>query len=285
MTTEVTVERITLTPEQAAEWLEQYKGPNRRISENRALQYQADMESGRWHFDAMPIRISDEDKILDGQHRLTALANATGVAEPLEFLVIRGLPADSQLVMDQGGARTAGQQLGLKGVKDPNVVASMVKSYLDWKNNRLFYSTTRASTTKPEAVEWALDHSDLIQQVFDTEFRRVDAPASVVGSFALATIQFAPNRTAQFLHALATGTGLPENSPILALDRRLRNIRRTRVKVTHREYLAYFIRAWNAWVSGNSLSKVQIGNLTEDNFPGLLRVADIAANAPVAAVV
>lgn len=277
---EVTVERIRLTSEQAADWLAKHEGPNRRISEPRALQYQADMENDRWHFDAMPLRISNEGKLLDGQHRLTALANCLPSQE-IEFLVIKGLTPDSQLVMDQGGARTAGQQLGLKGIKDPNVVASMVKSYLDWRHNKLFSSQTRATTTKPEAVEWALEHQELIAKVFATEFRKVDAPSSVVGAFALATIQHAPNRTEEFLSALANGTGLEDGSPILALDRRLRNIRRTRVKVSHREYLAYFIRAWNAWVSNNTLAKVQIGTLNEESFPGLLRVADTKAPEPI----
>jgi hypothetical protein len=287
MTTDVTVERVHLTSEEAAEWLQRHEGPNRRIAEGRTLQYQSDMENGRWHFDAMPIRISNEGKLLDGQHRLTALANCLP-PQKVEFLVIRGLDPDSQLVMDQGGTRTAGQQLGIRGVKDANVVASMSKSYLDWKNSRLFSSSQRAGTTKPEAVEWALEHQDLIHKVFETDFRKVDAPASVVGAFALATIQFAPNRTREFLSALAQGAGLEDGSPILALDRRLRNIRRTRVKVSHREYLAYFIRSWNAWVSQNTLTKVQIGSLTEDNFPRLLRAADLrletaATSVPVSA--
>ena len=287
MTTDVTVERVHLTSEEAAEWLQRHEGPNRRIAEGRTLQYQSDMENGRWHFDAMPIRISNEGKLLDGQHRLTALANCLP-PQKVEFLVIRGLDPDSQLVMDQGGTRTAGQQLGIRGVKDANVVASMSKSYLDWKNSRLFSSSQRAGTTKPEAVEWALEHQDLIHKVFETDFRKVDAPTSVVGAFALATIQFAPNRTREFLSALAQGAGLEDGSPILALDRRLRNIRRTRVKVSHREYLAYFIRSWNAWVSQNTLTKVQIGSLTEDNFPRLLRAADLrletaATSVPVSA--
>ena len=287
MTTDVTVERVHLTSEEAAEWLQRHEGPNRRIAEGRTLQYQSDMENGRWHFDAMPIRISNEGKLLDGQHRLTALANCLP-PQKVEFLVIRGLDPDSQLVMDQGGTRTAGQQLGIRGVKDANVVASMSKSYLDCKNSRLFSSSQRAGTTKPEAVEWALEHQDLIHKVFETDFRKVDAPTSVVGAFALATIQFAPNRTREFLSALAQGAGLEDGSPILALDRRLRNIRRTRVKVSHREYLAYFIRSWNAWVSQNTLTKVQIGSLTEDNFPRLLRAADLrletaATSVPVSA--
>jgi len=139
----------------------------------------------------------------------------------------------------------------------------------------LWSSTSRAGTTKAEAVDYALTHMGLIEKVLkDTAARKTDAPTSIPASFAMATIQFAPNRTQEFLHLLSTGAGLEEGNPILALDRRLRRIRRERVKVSHREYLAYFIRTWNAWVSGESLSKLQLRELTEESFPTLLRVPD-----------
>lgn len=273
---QVSTELVYLTPRDAAEWLDKYRGPNRRLAEQRVLQFQSDMESGRWHFDGAPLRLSEEGKLLDGQHRLTALATCEGDVE-IPFLVVRGLTPDSQLVMDQGGARTAGQQLGLKGIPHANSVSAAAKLLLDWTRGRLFQSQTRAQTTKPETVGWVLDHPELVEELLDTPFLRIDAPSSVVGAFMLATLQFAPNRARQFLQRLHTGVGLAEGDPILALDRRLRAIRRTNVRVSQREYLASFIKAWNAWVSGNSLQKIQIGKLDDSNYPKLLKVADIKA--------
>lgn len=273
---DITTEVVELTPEDAAEWLEKYQGPNRNLSERKVLQYKADMENGRWVFDASPIRFGYEKgrlRLLDGQHRLTALANSDPSLK-VKFLVVYGLDNDSQLVMDQGQARTVGQQLGLRGVSNASIVASVVKFYLDWTNGRLFKSTQRAGTTKPETTQWALEHPDLIEKLFETDFQRVDAPPSVVGAFALATLQFAPARTHRFLHQLASGIGLQEGDPILALDRRLRNIRRTGIKVTQREYLAYFVKAWNSWVAGAQMQKLQLGRISEDTFPPLLRQPD-----------
>lgn len=272
----VTSEIVELTPTEASEWLQKYQGPNRNLSSRKVLQYQADMEAGRWEFDASPIRfgfMNGKLRLLDGQHRLTALANSN-LTYGLPFLVVRGLDNDAQLVMDQGQARTVGQQLGLRGVANSTVVASVTKFYLDWVNDRLFKSTQRSGTTKPETTRWALEHQDLIEKLFDTAFLKVDAPPSVVGAFALATLQFAPARTVRFLNQLATGIGLQEGDPILALDRRLRNIRRTGVKVSQREYLAYFIKAWNAWVAGAQIQKLQLGRITEDTFPPLLQQSD-----------
>lgn len=267
-----TVELIS--SETARQWLEMYKGPNRRISESKVFQFQSDMESGLWVFEGAPIRISNTGKLLDGQHRLTALANMVPGGS-IPFLVIRGLPDDAQLYMDQGQARTVGQQLALKGVSNPSLSAAVVRLYLDWTRNRLFTYSTKESTSKPEVTQWVLNHQELIGKLFETGFQSVDAPSSVVGAFALATMQKSPARTFRFLHQLATGVGLQEGDPILALDRRLRNIRRSGIRLSQREYLAYFIRAWNAWVTGERLQKMQLNRLTAENYPELLQVEDL----------
>ena len=265
------VELVSST--QAACWLEEYRGPNRRISELQVLKFQSDMENGRWHFEAAPIKISKTGKLLDGQHRLTALANTIPEME-LPFLVVRGLDDDSQLYMDQGQIRTVGQQLSLRGVSNSSVYAALSKLYLDWSRNRLFRSTTRGCTSKPEITEWVLENQILLDKLRATDFQKIDAPSSVVGAFMLAAIQASPARAYRFLKQLNSGTGLHEGDPILALDRRLRNIRKNGQKVSSREYLAYFIKGWNAWVTGDRLSKLQLSPLNEENFPELLVVVE-----------
>lgn len=267
------IQVISISSKQAAQWLESYRGPNRRISEQQVLKFQSDMENGRWHFEAAPIKISSTGHLLDGQHRLTALANTLPEME-VEFLVVRGLDDDAQLYMDQGQVRTVGQQLGLRGVSGD--LASVGKLYLDWTRKRLFRSTTRGCTTKPEVTEWVLSHQDMLSVLSEVHYRKVDAPSSVVGAFVLATMQINPVRARRFIQKLADGTELHEGDPILALDRRLRNIRRSGVRVSAREYLAYFIKAWNAWVMGDRLQKLQLSQLHEDNFPELLTVVDSA---------
>ena len=269
----VDIRVIMVSSKMAAHWLEKYKGPNRRISDNQVFKFQADMESGRWHFEGAPIKISKTGKLLDGQHRLTALANAIPEME-LPFVVIRGLDDDSQLYMDQGQVRTVGQQLALRGIVNSSVYAAAGKLYLDWTRGRLFKSTTRGCTSKPEITEWVLGNQPLLAKLSDTDFQKIDAPTSVVGAFSLAVLQVSPARAHRFLRQLHACTGLQEGDPILALDRRLRNIRKSGVRVSQREYLAYFIKAWNAWVMGDRLQKLQLNNLSEDNFPELLTVVD-----------
>lgn len=269
----VTIE--TISTKKAAQWLELYKGPNRNTSDNKVLQFQSDMENGRWHFEGAPIRLGGyPERLLDGKHRLTALANTVPDLE-FPFVVERGLDAESQMYMDQGQARTVSQQLGLRGVSHASVYSAAAKLYLDWTRNRLFSSTTRASTSKPEVTQWVLSNQPLLDQLAATNFGKIDAPQSVSGAFGLSVIQHSPVRAYRFMNQLVTGAGLVEGDPILALDRRLRNIRRASIRVTQREYLAYFIKAWNAWAMGERLNRLQLTSLTENNFPEIFRVSDI----------
>ena len=57
-----------------------------------------------------------------------------------------------------------------------------------------------------------------------------------------------------FVERLGTLVGEREGSPILALQSRLRHIRRNRTRVQNREYLALFLKAYNYDVRGRSIT-------------------------------
>ena len=264
---------VSISSATATQMLELHKGPNRRTSDNQVLKFQADMENGRWHFEGAPIKLSKTGKLLDGKHRLTALANTVPEME-ISFVVISGLDDDAQMYMDIGQIRTVGQQLSLRGISNGVLYGAVAKLYLEWTRERLFRASNLGSTSKSEQTEWVISHQDILTRLSETGFQQVDAPPSVVGAFTLAILQISPARANKFISRLVSGASLAEGDPILALDRRLRNIRRSGVRVSQREYLAYFIKAWNAWVMGDRLQKLQLSSLTEDNFPELLSVID-----------
>ena len=58
---------VRISSASSAEVLETHNGPNRPISQRKVRQYLEDMEAGRWHFDASPLRFSQSGKLLDGQ--------------------------------------------------------------------------------------------------------------------------------------------------------------------------------------------------------------------------
>lgn len=86
---------------------------NRKLRSRLVESYTEDMREGLWNETGEAIKISRTGQLLDGQHRLNAIIEA-GVT--LELLVVRGLPDESQALMDQGAARTAREALELSGV-------------------------------------------------------------------------------------------------------------------------------------------------------------------------
>lgn len=243
---------------------------NRRIRQILVGRYRSDMLAGRWTFAGDPIRFNVSGHLVDGQHRLHAIAE-TDLTLPM--LVVRGLPDEAQGVMDQGGRRTPGDQLGLKGVKDANAVAAAVKQYLVWTEGLLFRDRKAITTqiTTPRIEAWVDENPALIanlSQVIGLT-KQNDAPPSIAAAAALRFMQIDAAGCTEFFTLLARGAGT-EGHPIVTLDKRLQRVRREGLKMPDRDYLSLFILAWNAWRDDRVMAKFQRprgGRWTEDNYP------------------
>ena len=240
----------------AKRWLSLNK-KNRPISNTVVNRYVSDMAHGRWQFAGDPIRFDSMGNLLDGQHRLTALSRVPGITVP--FLVLRGLDHESQTVMDQGHKRTPGQQLALTGLKNSNAVAAAVKVYLMWQGGILFRDVKlKGQITTAVIEEFATERPDLISK-FNAMYSSIlknDARPSIAGAAALKFLDLDDAAAVEFFHLLATGAG-HQGDPIVALDQRLRRMRRERRVEPDRDVLSFFILAWNAWRDGKSMTKFQ----------------------------
>lgn len=120
---EVFSEAITLNPGLAGVLLER-NPDNRNIRQTKVAQYEADMRDGRWTFNGEPVIISKDGLINDGQHRLRAMVEAN---RTLPMLFVFGVERETRLTVDQGAARSAGDYLGMEGVENAMVAASIAK--------------------------------------------------------------------------------------------------------------------------------------------------------------
>lgn len=257
----------------AERWL-QHNSHNRPLSNAGVLRYQDDMENGRFKMTGDPIQFSKTGVLLDGQNRLTALANCVPQMT-IVMAVARGLDDEAQYVIDQGIKRTPGQQLGLMGVKNSNQVGSSARLAMTWELGILFsdFNARRAIST-PKVEEWVCEHADEVNWFNDHlahTVRSTGAKPAVAGAFGLRGLQIDPDAIVAFFHLLSARTNLPKGSPILALDNRLRRARSERFNVEPREQLAQFIFTWNAWMRGDSWTRLQMpkGGLTSGTFPAM----------------
>lgn len=269
---EVTAGFVRVSSDVAARWLA-HNTHNRPLSEMAVLRYQADMEAGRFGLTGEPIQFSRSGVLLNGQNRLTALANCVPPVS-LTMLVVRGLEDTVQKYMDQGVKRTPGQQLALLGVKNSAQVASSVRLLMSWRNGLLFSESARTrNALSAAAVEsWVAENEKLIG-LFNKHLahvvRSVGGTPSVAGALGMHGLEVDPQATISFLHLLAGRSNLPFGSPLLALDSRLRNLKANRTRVNQRDELGYFIQTWNAWMRGDSMAKLQAGRggWSSENFP------------------
>lgn len=110
MKTYPTCEYVTVTPDQASQWLSK-TAKNRKISQRRVGLYAAAMKRGDWMLTNQGIAIDEFGALIDGQHRLRAVVESQ---TPVELLVIHAAPNRSQLVLDQGLKRQPHDQVGLR---------------------------------------------------------------------------------------------------------------------------------------------------------------------------
>lgn len=255
-TSKISTAIVMVSSEAAKRWLAHNK-KNRNISEIDVERYANDMANGLWQFAADPIRFDVNGNLLDGQHRLTALARLEDVTIPL--LVIRGLPTESQMVMDQGRKRTPGQQLGLRGVKDANLMAAIFKVVMLWETGLMFRDSAKQRQITTARIEEYIDTHPVdleTAQGLANIARSLDAPPSTVGAFAVIASRKHPIEAARFLRHMHSMTGMAEGHPAHTLDRRLRNLRKQSARLAGRDYLALFILAFNAFVSDRSIRQL-----------------------------
>lgn len=109
---EPTMVRMTVTPNQAANWLEHANNHNRKLSDRLVQQYARDMRSGRWRLTHQGIAFDTRGNLIDGQHRLWAVVEANVAVEmPVWFNV----HAENLMVVDVGRLRRLHDNLRLAG--------------------------------------------------------------------------------------------------------------------------------------------------------------------------
>src|SRR3982074_1534378 len=114
------LEIMTITPELAQEWLDR-GGNNRKVTRRRIETMSAAIQRGEWQLTGEAIKLDDEGRLRDGQHRLHAIVQA-GI--PVRSVVARGVSEDAFDVMDTGRSRNAADVLHIHGYPSQNALAA-----------------------------------------------------------------------------------------------------------------------------------------------------------------
>lgn len=256
-----------VTPEVAKKWLKKNK-KNRPLNKYRVMRYSEDMKAGRWEFTGEAIRFSEDDTLLDGQHRLTACVEAN---TPFPSIVLRGIKNEAQLVMDQGMARTKASQLSLLGYKRTRPLASAATALWRIQGGRARLRTHGATPSNGEVMSIIRNTHDLIPRLEEfygfphTPGLRV-RHGEGVAMFVLMARHNEP-KAREFFSGYLEGAGLASGSPMLAFRNKILQARTKGHKIQGEEFITWMAYGWRSHLKGKKISRISTAMMLP-SFPG-----------------
>lgn len=216
-------EWIRITPNMASDWLK-FNTHNR----NMRLAWVDSLAKNYRDFHPNPISISHDGTILDGQHRLMAIAKS---GTPRWVLIAKDIPADMQNVIDTGKARTSADVLSLNGQKNAAATASAARFCMIWEREPINVIGSY-EITPVEILEYIKQHPELEPHVANaTSLAKRAAPRfkQPTGSrFGVASLvisrAFGDAYAQSYLRSLILGVDINEESVIYVVRQRLLSI-------------------------------------------------------------
>lgn len=258
-----------ITPKRAAELLT-LNTNNRPLNRKHVLFLAQQMLEGNWMQAGDPIRISENGRLLDGQHRLTAIVESD---TPVKMLVIMDLADETFQVMDTGRNRTAADMVSLSGQPNATTVAALVKMIIQYRHTSAIQEARRGrgktGITNQQVVEFLATGQDI--QPFVKQGMAWFSQCRLLSGTEYAFLYwlFDPIDKAlafEFLSSLVTALNLSAESPIYLLRRKLENYKINGIPLTGKERLALILKAWNLVRTGKTVSLLNY-NPARESFP------------------
>jgi hypothetical protein len=256
----------TITPEYAKQLL-LINLRNRPLNKTRAIRIAKAIDRGEWQTNGDAIRISKNNVLLDGQHRLYAAALSS---TPIQTLVIRDLPDEVFHTIDVSSRpRSAGDILALKGEKHYSTMAAVAsRVYLQELTGNPFAKGSHLITPTTQQIEAIIERTPLIREASgfakSKAWARSLLPPSTIG---FCWMRFQEKNAAacdQFFSQLGSGIGLYEGSPILALRNRLMFEKENAAQITQAHKAALTFKAFKAFESGRKIRTLRAGTTQEE---------------------
>lgn len=251
---------MLVTPETAADWLDNRNVKNRSKSSVTGRRYARLMEAKRWKCTHQGIAFDREGWLIDGQHRLMAIV-ATGI--PVKLFVIPfvdGMDDETFDVLDSGHRRQAAQLLSGPGA---NARAAAAR-YLGVADGSFVGPEYRIAQ---DIIATSVETADVLEVV--KEWPELMAWASSVGTpnrnahvppgphlavLAQAERSEHRDRIESWLDGINSGVGLTAQDPRLLVRNRFTKDRKTWDSQAGRcSAYRLLVKAWNAHATGTTL--------------------------------
>lgn len=151
-----------ITPSKASAYLDRNE-KNRKIGDVNVKQLARDMKDGNYLITGDTIKIDRSGRLIDGQHRLSAIV-LSGVAQ--QMLVVRELDPMVQTVIDAQKRRSAADALTFAlDASNGTALASIARIDMTIRMTRNPTATSYAKVASPtntQVVEWVAENPDVM---------------------------------------------------------------------------------------------------------------------------
>ena len=237
--------RAIISPEWSKHIWASHNIGNRPWSEVKSARLANDLIEGRWVYNGMPIYLSPEGILYNGQHRLRACILA-GLS--FQSMVMFNATKEMRDSIDIGIVRTSAHIAAMNDVANPTRAASLATMALVRRRYGLdkignnFYTPSKTLITQE-----LLDNGAQLQAALVAGPILLCPPA--VADFANYMFREKdPARAAQFMGDVLAGDGVKKGSPAYALRKKLVDAACTGERFDRMHLVAFFVKAWDAFI-------------------------------------
>lgn len=253
-----------ISPEVAKMILHNNEG-NRNISNVKVIEYYNKMVQGKYkEGTGEPIKISNKGRLLDGQHRLTALIKADIT---IEFLVARDLDEMVFDVLDTGKGRGAADVLSMVDAPNAALCSAMLKCYKSTKNG----NNERYKFSNAEILDVYKEDRDKYDEIATMSMRLHKTgkvfSSSIIGGLMLVFMEKNQIQAHDFFNQLCRVSPV-RNSTVEALYQKFVEDAISTKKLQPQVKIRLIIKAWNAFRAGKEL--VRISYKEAEGLPNII---------------
>ncbi|HEY9289814.1 MAG TPA: hypothetical protein VIP98_00905 [Microlunatus sp.] len=252
----------TITPVKAAELLEA-NTTNRPLSSSAVQAFAEAMKRGDWKVTHQGIAVDTNGVLVDGQHRLAAVIEAD---VPVDMTVFTEVPAETFDVLDTGKRRNGADVLAIEGERSTLQLAAMVRTVWLYDNRPdMSWSGGSARVTNHQILD-TLERNPKVRDyvpIGEQLAQEVGMIKSAAGaaSYLVARVN-SQKKLEPWFEGVIDGAGLARsdarlkfrNLMLTMARRQAGEVRRRR---DTREHVGLYLTAFNAWASGESVTRLR----------------------------
>lgn len=263
-----------ITPAYARELLDG-QADNRNIRPRLVGKIASDILEGRWQTNGESIVLDENGKLLDGQHRLSAIVKAN---KAVSAVVVSGIPAAHKSTIDTGSARTPGDFLRMAGFKNHTHLAGVARIVWTYRNG--CFPENQSSDEIPSsqkiieiAEEIAADFElvyGFIASAYNTGQGKLVAPSWM--EFLCLIVQDHHRDIAiDFVEKIYTGANVTAKMPAYHLRNTFLKNMDSGIFFTTKEKWSLLIRAWNLHEKGAECTVHSLRRTSDAIVPEIAR--------------